>query len=317
MEKVFLHFKSDTKFNLYINGEYVNICESWDSIDVAMKCSSMSYMFCPISDKNSYYMDNGIIEYDGKNVTCHSSSVKIINYGSRQYDIVFVTKSMSIMSQYNILSQNIVDGCRVSIYNNSCGYIMLTCDSCNTTTAIKQCILDASVSKVGDYIAVCSVLEDNSRHVLVASLKDGSKIIDQTCSSLEQSDVEIKTLTDLNNINGEAQVVSFNFASGNLDKYIVYLRKNRIISEPKLIPYAFLSSVKSGNVTLAKKYLSGDFADITENQLQSYFGKVKNLYYNAYSGGKAINYVIEGDKYHSFDFVISNGKIQDIKEKIV
>ena len=304
-----LHFKSSVDYNLYINGEYVDYCKSRNSLDVIVNARSLTYMFCPISDGDTYITLNGVLQIINGNVVSESKNVSIVPFGENHYEIYFLTKNIDVVSKYNIVSEETVLNSKIKIYNNGKGIIDINNHEIDTdvikmanVTSQKNCIIVECVTV-------------NGRHAVLYDVDTQNIIIDTACNKVEILDGEVKVLKDLKDMLGQGVVISYNTNTKIIDRYVVYLTKTKRVEATSVIPYAFFSALSAKNYNLAKSYLSDAFAGIDDVQMDNYFGAFSQIYYNPYILGDRINYVLGIDNsYRSFDFVIKDGLIEDINE---
>ncbi len=304
-----LHFKSSVAYSLYINGEYVDYCAECGAIDIIAKCKELTYLYCPVSDDVSYMPISGRVEIYGDGVKA-SGDVMVVPFGDDHYEIHIMPKSSDISSRYNIVSEADISGCKVRVYNNGYGKV----DIAQNTIDIDGVISMASIDEHMGYILVeCVCIDD--RHIILYDINAGDVIIDTGCDKVEISDSALKVLIDHKDMLCQGTVITYNMATKMKEEYNVYLREVQKERSSEVVPYAFLTALKVGNYALAKEYLSNSFADVSLVQMCNYFGEYSQYYYNAYTLDERINYVLKTmNGYKSYDFVVKEGKIEDITE---
>ncbi len=114
------------------------------------------------------------------------------------------------------------------------------------------------------------------------------------------------------------KVVKINFSKPYLfaEKDIYINNKPKLITNEKLIPYAFLESVKSKNYKLARHYISKNMQEkLTDNILSDFFGDILSICQDTYND-KICVIQQENDVFiaKDYSFEVKNGKINNIMQ---
>ncbi len=303
-----LHFRSNVNYNLYLNGEYVDYILADRSADV-VATKSVNYMYCPLSDNTTYISYSGIIRVEGNKAYSLSNDVKVVPYGNGHYDIYFMAKSIDILSKFNLVLEQSIQNKDIKIYNNGSGYIEISGEKICMSDVVRI----ADIEEYSGHIVIECVLE-NDRYIVIYDINGGEVECSTHCDKVERNGVEYKILIDQKDMLAQGVVISYNLATKAQDSYVVYIRKCKKVVSSYAVPYAFFAAIRAKNYTLAKSYLSSNFADIQPMQMENYFGKISQVYYNPYELSGRISYIIEGDGYRSYNFDIKDGLIEDISE---
>jgi len=313
MTKRCFHFKSDIAFGLYINGEYVDKSIKQESLDLVVTSNSFCYMLCPIG---GYLVENGMV-YNQDKVTIEGGNVELVPYKENHYDILFMPQKIQNLSKSDTVLQIVQDNIGIVVYNNPYGIIDI--EFRGQTKILKQLqssIKLANIEKIQANYVVSCLMENEQRYIVVV---DNSGIIfEQLCDDFELTDSEVKTITLLKDIASTAKVTTYNIFTNKTTSYTVIIEDRPIVKVRELIPMAMLQAVVAENYQLAKQYFSKNFEGIEASQLVNYFGNIDGIYYNRYLVNNEVNYTIKSDNvYRSFDFIIKDNKIEDIKEVLL
>lgn len=152
---------------------------------------------------------------------------------------------------------------------------------------------------------------DSKTYVMLYDCAKKKVLLEICADAVEKTKNGIKIAKFTPSIAGFGTVYTFDYTEQKLSNFGVYKSENptHTVSE-KLVPLAFLEALKYGDYNLARHYLNAD--TVKNEHLKSYFGQIKNIYFNGLS--KKINYTVESNGYKNYTFSVENGKILDIEE---
>ena len=113
---------------------------------------------------------------------------------------------------------------------------------------------------------------------------------------------------------GKAIEIHFSKPYSYTSKEIYINNKPTLISNPKLIPYAFLEAVRAKNYKLARYYMSQEMQEkLNDATLKNFFENIISISHDIYND-KVCTISQENDIFVAtdYDFNIKNGKINDI-----
>jgi len=308
---IFLHFKSGIPYNLYIDGEYV--CNNKTSIDVLMKSNEFTYTIVPYAAGENYYTDSGRVYVENGKVFATSQNLEIIPFKDDHYDIYFKGVLIKNYMESQVILQEEQGDIVVNVYNDGQGVVeMLNKAKLIIRKAITK-IKTAQVDCVNNVLILKCLLENASYYILLLDMKDNKVLFEEQCDSVEVNDCCVKALKIINDISNHALVNEYDIYKLLASEYFVYVNKYNIIDTERLLPMQFIECLMYKDFKIAKSCLSNNFNDVTQEQLLNYFGDVKAVYYNSYCKDN-VNYTIKTDTFKNYDFILSDGKIDDIKE---
>ena len=309
--KKFLHFKANCSFNLFLNGEFVDFCDTNDSLDIIMTTGKINYMFCPVG-LNGSIIDSGFISASKSELLCSSSCVKIIQIDKCHYYVYFMTKTITNTAKKEIINQKLINNSCIMVSNNDTGIIDVFVDNRNVFRCpLQQSIIMAEIREVECGVMIIACLDNGMRAVVIVDTKDCKLLYSKTADSIDIVDGQIECLVDQKCMLGVGLVSTYNFSKNITNEYPIYIKKHEKTKNNLVVPYAFLLSIQMKCFNIAKSYLSDNFV-VDDNQLVSFFGNYNEIYYNAYNNDEKIIYLTGGDKVNRYEFIVENGKIVDI-----
>ncbi len=117
----------------------------------------------------------------------------------------------------------------------------------------------------------------------------------------------------------QGYLYKININSGTVSKSLIYYEPPKVISNQKLIPYAFFEAVKTKNYKLARKYLSSALnLKIADEHFAAFFGKFSDVTQNYYlpspQTSVALIYDSPSPEIKIFEIKFTDEKIADINE---
>jgi len=256
-----LHFRSSIGYSLYVNGEYVDVCDRGRTLDIMTKSRNITITYCPISDNVIYMPITAKMDLSA-GVESGSEYIKVVPFGHDHYEVHIIPQSIDMAHRYNIVCEEKVKDISVRVYNNGHGKI----DISGKDIDVNGVITMASVDEYMGYIIVECICNDD-RHVAVYDISTSQVVLSTNCDKVEKSDSEIRALIDQRDILLQAVVKTYNLSTKSLDRYVIYLGKQAKLSDISIVPYAFLTAIKAGNLAKAKECLSVSYSDITDIQI--------------------------------------------------
>lgn len=152
---------------------------------------------------------------------------------------------------------------------------------------------------------------DSKTYVLLFDCSKKKVLLEICADAVEKTKNSIEIAKFMPSIAGFGTIYTFDYTEQKLSSFGVYKDENptHTVSE-KLLPFAFLEAIKYGDYNLARHYLDAD--TVKNEHLKSYFGQIKNIYFNGLN--EKINYTVESNGYKNYTFTVESGKILDIEE---
>ena len=136
--------------------------------------------------------------------------------------------------------------------------------------------------------------------------------------TLEKTDNYLTILCPLNDMAKQAIFVQLTKKPKvSFEQKLVYIDNNpKLITDPKLIPYAFLEALKVKNLKLARNYLDNKInSHLNDSSLLSFFGEYIEITFDKYNDKLCLIYKEENTfNAKCFDFDITGNKISNINE---
>ncbi len=310
--KSICHFVSTIEYDLLINGEYIARGKE-DSIDVVITSAEVSVMCVPLA--TGYGIVSAKVQNIKNSILVNSNDISVVPMGRGHWQIEINFRKTYVDADCDIIATSISGKNNICIYNNPMGVIDISTGS--LLRLRKNC--DKIVAAEIDIVSGCNVIKcqliDNKYYIIV--IDDKCKILfDTICNSYETNENKCKTIAEVCDIAGHGVVKTFDMTDKTIDCYAVYTGEVRYASSDRLVPMAMLQSLMVGDNKLAKSYLCAEMQSISDDKLQQYFGKFDRVVYNRYIADGTINYTVCGEDYRNYDFVIKNGRIDDIVEVV-
>ena len=311
----YLHIANNKTCNVSFDSNVAinNIYKDKNTTTIKTNKKELYCYITPFSSKNKTYLPYAEkINLEEINRTNH---IKIIPFRNNHFELRFSLLEAPNLNPADIIAEEYFGKLNIVILNNSCGNILfyensklkkqLTCDS----------VITAEINQIQNKIIIKCLLNENSYYIAILNIENLEVLKELNCNSFEENKNEIKCLTKLNDFAKHALISSFNYLDEKEDFYNVYLNEKPATTDCQLlIPYAFLDAIKVRNYNLARYYLFSNLNNVSDSHLESFFGKIKNIYLDSYNLETfKIPYVVENtDGFENVDFIIENNKIKEI-----
>ena len=197
------------------------------------------------------------------------------------------------------------------ISNSNNSYINITSKSFNHSSTCEM-LKTVEFKTKEEYVFIFGHISDKKQYLLIFNTKSHKIIVEGIYSYIECTKTLVKAIKQNDSKFGYCKVVEFNLTNKTHKFYNLTNKNKASTHQISLLPYQFLECLKYCDYKGAIDYLNEQTT--TPEKLKSYFGNIKEIYYNGYSDD--INYtVLSDEKYRSFSFQIENDKIIDIEEK--
>lgn len=164
---------------------------------------------------------------------------------------------------------------------------------------------------------VCHIILKNDNYIYIQIYTNQISIFDDIKTSTFDQNKFSAIIPNFDMAkSGKAIEINFSKPYTFSQKDIYINSKPTITTNDKLIPYAFLESVRSKNYKLARHYVSNPLQKkLADNVFDGYFGKIHSICHDIYNDSICI-ISQEKDRFvaKDYSFVIQTGKICDINE---
>lgn len=248
-----------------------------------------------------------------KSLVQNSNEYNVIKYPNQHTEIVLkpfliTNTTFSEKKSYKIENSKKT----LDIYNHNTTNIILKDDNNHlyfTYPSPVNFIIAAEIDNI------CHVLLQNNKHIYVQINKEKVTIFDDIKNFSFDKNIFSAILPN-HDMAKSGKAIEINFAKpySCLTKEIYVNEAPNIITNNKLIPYAFLEAIKSKNYKLARQYMSQDMQDkLSDTSLSSFFNNVISISHDIYND-KVCTISSEKHTYLAtdYDFDIKNGKICNI-----
>lgn len=315
-----LHIFAKCPSIICVNGKNVGVIDKTKNLCIDLKVYSSSLVVScqPILTENNICVPYSVqLKHDNFQLTSSCNYAKVVPFPNRNYYLILEENPINqsgiekvfdnLVGKYNVVAVN-ENSCYISIYENT-----ILKYSCTSETLEK-----VNVSVKNNVLCFKGYTKKHDYFLLLLNTKDYTPIYNSVCHKIEENDSNIKTLKFANDIAKHGIVTEIKLgATPDVNSYLVYANNDAVtISEPKLVPYAFLEAIKIGNLTLARRYLSSTLSgSASDAHLKHYFGNISEIHYNCFNNNaNLLNYTIFNDSYHNFNFSVMNNKIEEIEE---
>ena len=241
----------------------------------------------------------------------NTDNVEIIPYINNHQEIIY-TPSKIICDKIDVvLYEKTIDNLYIKILSNERNYVNI---SHPTKGELLNKVIPSLLTitdEINNYVYIKGITKENKYYIILIHNQD--IVLEGVFDIIEESSKNIKFLTLIKDISKHGIVYVFDKKSCDIDNYPIYENnKPYITTNNRLVPYAFMECVKVKDFTLSKHYLKESF--VSNEHITSFFGNIKNIYFNTYVDDK-INYtILTNDIYKSFNFEVNSGKIMEIEE---
>ena len=240
------------------------------------------------------------------NLNENSSSSFFQHYSLKEYGLFFLTYT-------NYVENEIVE--KIDTLSNSCKlvlseeYISFETEGIRKTISVKNKFNNYSIKTIKDLVLVS--LQSDVDELWIFDTKntnlrhfEGKKIElleNQIVITREINDIAKHIVFESFEIEND-QIVQKSFSSKLVSQ------EQNLVKNPKIIPIAFLESIKYRDFDLAKKYLSETLKQSSNDALSNFFGDISKIIplENSVVG------IISNGMFKSFLFNIENGLITEI-----
>ncbi len=239
-------------------------------------------------------------------------SVQKIPYFKNHMEIIYNPAQILSTQTDIILIEKKLGDLYIKLVKNEKTHLCISTPNSELLNCITPNIMSVS-SETSGYFILKGITDKNTQYVTIINLSTNKIVINDEFNIIEEDNKVIKLLQFVNDISKHGLVYVFDKKNMSCDSYSIYKDTNPFVTEnKKLIPLAFLQSIKYKDYNLSKYYLKDNL--VSNEHLTSYFGNIKNIFYNTYFKGNAINYTVESEQFKSYNFYIDNNKISEIEE---
>lgn len=231
-------------------------------------------------------------------------------YSLKEFNLIYISSSLYIQNEITEIITTNKKECKVKLSED---YISFDCDNQKKTVFLNQAFSDYSIKTLQNLLFLHLISENELMFVF--------NLNDKTLKEFSGKKIELfeNHLSVAKEVNDIANHVIFQTFEIKDDKIILQkdtlkynFEKPVLITNPLVVPIAFLEAIKLEDFDLAKHYLCEGLKTTTsENHLKKYFGEfLKIIPIEDYVIG-----IITPENLKVFEFKIENGLIVDINEK--
>ena len=177
-------------------------------------------------------------------------------------------------------------------------------------------MLSVKADLTNDILTLEGIIDNDTYYLLILDTSNFKILHNDISHSIENTGEYIQSLKNIKDISHHSIVFKINKKDKSTENYKVY--ENNNCREPHsniLIPKVFLEAIQTHDEEVCKKYLSSNFSSTPFSKLTNYFGEIKEIYLNRHLVLQdKLNYTVNSDRYHNYNFLLSNNKIIDIEE---
>ena len=311
----YLHIANNFKSIVSINNNIVININSEDNNYTTIQTNNdnLYISYTPYSTSKGSYLPYAE-KLNLSNISLNNN-LKVIPFRNNHFEIYFNNLEVPNISPSEIISEEYFGKINIVILNNSSGNILFYENNKLKKQLTTYKITSAEISQIKNKITIKCLTQNDTYYIAILNIENLEILQEILCDSFEENNNEIKTLTRLNDFAFHGKINSFNFENGIVDDYIVYINgKPETTDSFLLIPYAFLDAIKVGNYNLARTYLSHNLSTASDSHLESYFGKIEEIFLDSYNlENFKIPYVIKNEIGFEFvDFIVEENKIIEI-----
>lgn len=282
-----------------INGEKGILRQS---IDVVTNTNFYA-SFLPLNKK--YYLPASIKTNSA--TTC--VDVQIVPFNTHTEILYSPSEQPDNFNQQIILNKK-YNNCIFSIASGYKGFLNIDTTNYSHKSTLPP-LTNASLKTNKEYTVITAKTNENLTYVVLFNTKSKKVVFESCFDSVENTKNSIKCVKFPPSIAGYGTVYQFDYSTCSFSKYNIYKASEpHICKTEKLVPYAFLESIKYGDYSLSKHYLDNNL--VSNEHLKAYFGDIQNIYFNGLS--QIPNYTIYNGEYKNYTFSMQSGKIMDIEE---
>lgn len=178
--------------------------------------------------------------------------------------------------------------------------------------SIKEKLISYDISFIEKFIVVYGASEDCDYILIYNKIDNNVFCYSANSISLDKNIIEIKKYQNDIAKHAIKIVLELNGDCVNEKEYSLFYEKGEPIltQNEKIIPIAFLESVKIRNYSLAREYLSGGLAKkLSDKHLKKFFGNISEIIYHN------LSYITKNEQgFIEYGFDIEDKKIVNIQE---
>ena len=303
----FVHIKSKIPAIVYIDGKPIGEINKRNHFCLDVESPNSFLLFAlPFSKSTPITCALNL-------TACHKKEeeLSIIPFYGNHFDVLLNFSQSIIQMPIKELAYFSTKDKKIRVYDCGTCYLCAYIDgSLKTNVKIGEGYTKARIENVNDFNCIIAEKDDDTKHAVILDSEFNIQFNDDI-ELMENNSDYISLLSPQNDLFGHSKVTRIGKTT---ESYFVYENNH-----PKYLPLSLsalglLQCVKVGNLSQCQGLLSETLSD-KANNLTSYFGNLKNIYYNSYITDKQ-NYTIETEKeFKSFSFVTDNGRIKEIIEE--
>ncbi|MGN0961409.1 MAG: hypothetical protein ACI4PF_04340 [Christensenellales bacterium] len=315
MKENFLHFISETPSILSINGKHLGQIDNISNmeLDVITKTPNIFVSYTPISNsKNALPYTFSLKTSDTPE--SDNQYIKVVPFPNNNYDIIMKPFYYYQVSQSRVLFNKNVGKYFVSIVSDNVSRITIFSGGTIVFNINVVELKEVKVEENKGLMIIEGVVDENNYYLLILDCSNFQVLHNDIVESIDASDEYISSYKKENTLCNHAKVFNIEVQTKNIDSYYVYSQETNNQINNLLIPYALLECIKVKDENKAKTFLGNSLSNTSISQLSSYFGDIKNIYFNRHNFNSKLNYTIETNTMKNYNFIMDNNKIIEIEE---
>lgn len=248
----------------------------------------------------------------------NTSNIKVTRYPNSHTEILispFTLSNTQILDTQKVAIQGSKDSINISITHASTSLVLKNGDDIFTAELPFPAKISKAIKINGDYHILLTNL--NEKKDIYCKIS-GKKIEYKDIKDMSEKNKTITLVCPYNDMAKSAKCVTLTFCqSPSIEEKDVYIDNNpKLITDTRLVPYAFLEALQRKNFNLMNHYLGENIkSKLTSSQIESFFGDFCKIEQDVYNDKLCLIY--DKNEYFEakdYDFEVVNGKITNINE---
>jgi len=248
----------------------------------------------------------------------NTSSTKVTKYPNSHIEILispFTLSNSQVLDTQKATIQGSKDTINISITHATTSLVLKSGEDIFTTELPFPAKVSKAIKINGDYHILLTALDEKKDIYCKISSK---KIEYREIKTMTEKDKKLTLVCPYNDMAKSAKCVTLTFSqSPSIEEKDVYIDNNpKLITDTRLVPYAFLEALQRKNFNLMNHYLGENIkSKLTNSQIESFFGDFCKIEQDVYNDKLCLIY--DKNEYFEakdYDFEVVNGKITNINE---
>lgn len=316
MRENFLHFLSTTPATISVNGYNIGTIDNEQTfeLDLLSKTDKIFVSYEPISEDEYYLPYTSKISTNAFPST-NNEYIEIVPFPNNHYDIIMKPFYYYELRDAKVLYNAMVGKFFVSVISTN--HTTITIYSGNSIVYQRNIPLlqNVKVDINNNIMTIKGIISSDEYYLLILNTTNFETIFSDIVHSIDEEQNAITSVKKLHNLPHHAVVCKVEYNPYKKEIFNVYEKDTLTPPTNKyFIPLFFLDALKTKDEKLCKSMLSHKLFSSPLSKFESYFGDIKDVYFNRHQIGSDINITIKSSEYRNYNFSIIDGKIDDIDE---